>query len=230
MFSRIAPRYDFLNHFLSLSLDRVWRRRAARRFRHILSRAEARVLDLCCGTGDLAFALARLAQRSAAKGRKGARVWGSDFAHPMLQLARRKGRVAEEVEFLEADALQLPFADSSFDLVTAAFGFRNLVNYDAGLNEIRRVLRPGGEVGILDFAAPQVWPFVQLYRLYFTCVLPRVGGAISGNSTAYRYLPDSVSKFPDAAALTERLLQAGFREASYEFWTLGIVALVKAVK
>jgi demethylmenaquinone methyltransferase/2-methoxy-6-polyprenyl-1,4-benzoquinol methylase len=179
------------------------------------------VLDLCCGTGDLAFALARLAQRSAAKGRTGARVWGSDFAHPMLQLARRKGRVAEEVEFLEADALQLPLA---------AFGFRNLVNYDAGLSEIRRVLRPGGEVGILDFAAPQVWPFAQLYRLYFTCVLPRVGGAISGNSTAYRYLPDSVSKFPDAAALTERMLQAGFREACHESWTVGIVALVKAVK
>jgi demethylmenaquinone methyltransferase/2-methoxy-6-polyprenyl-1,4-benzoquinol methylase len=226
-FSRIAPRYDFLNHFLSLSLDRVWRRKTARRFRHILSRPDARVLDLCCGTGDLAFALARQAQR---EGAMQARVWGADFAHPMLQLAQRKTAAGARVEFLEADALQLPFAGNCFDLVTAAFGFRNLANYDAGLREILRVLRPEGEAGILEFAVPRLWLMAQLYRMYFTQVLPRVGGAISGNSNAYRYLPGSVSKFPEPAALVERMKQLGFRQASVEAWTLGIVALYRGTK
>ncbi|MBI1737763.1 MAG: class I SAM-dependent methyltransferase, partial [Acidobacteria bacterium] len=144
MFSRIAPRYDLLNHVLSFNLDILWRKRAARRFQHILAHADARVLDLCCGTGDLTLALWKEARRS---GREGAQVWGSDFAHPMLCLARKKHSGAGPQQYVEADALNLPFPDGSCDLVTAAFGFRNLANYEAGLREIFRVLRPGGEAG-----------------------------------------------------------------------------------
>jgi len=133
MFSRIAPRYDFLNHLLSLSFDRLWRRRTARRFRHILARPHARVLDLCCGTGDLTLALARGAR---------ATVLGTDFAHPMLVLAEKKKREAASATcYFEGDALRLPVADASFDLATAAFGFRNLANYEAGLREILRILK-----------------------------------------------------------------------------------------
>ena len=155
MFTRIAPRYDFLNHLLSLSFDRPWRARTARRFAHILARPDARVLDLCCGTGDLTFALERAAIR-AAKGQETARIFGSDFVPPMLALARKKARRARHAAtFLAADALSLPFPDQSFDLVTAAFGFRNLSNYDRGLREIFRILRPGGELGILEFSEPR---------------------------------------------------------------------------
>ncbi|MBS1866541.1 MAG: ubiquinone/menaquinone biosynthesis methyltransferase, partial [Acidobacteria bacterium] len=147
MFTQIAPRYDLLNHLLSLQLDRVWRARTARKLRAILQRPDAVVLDLCCGTGDLAFALKK-------KGK--ARVIGADFAHPMLVRANEKSAAnfGGAVPFLESDALQLPFADASFDLVTAAFGFRNLANYEAGLREMQRVLKPGGTIGILEFTEP----------------------------------------------------------------------------
>ncbi len=146
MFTQIAPRYDLLNHLLSLHLDRIWRARTARRLQSILGRPEALVLDLCCGTGDLAFALARAGS---------ARIVGADFAHTMLIRARKKGAVqaqpanqttASQMPFFEADALRLPFASASFDLVTSAFGFRNLANYEAGLREIQRVLKPGGTI------------------------------------------------------------------------------------
>ena len=152
MFGRIAPHYDLLNHLLSLRFDLMWRKRVARRFRDVLARPDAGVLDLCCGTGDLAFALAAESRRVAKSG--GARITGADFAHPMLVRACEKARATNgnpSVEFLEADALNLPFADQSFDLVTTAFGFRNLANYAAGLAEIHRVLRPGGHIAILEF-------------------------------------------------------------------------------
>lgn len=219
MFSRIAPRYDFLNHLLSASLDRVWRRRTARRFRHILARPDARVLDLCCGTGDLAFALGRAGR---------ARVCGSDFAHPMLVCALQKQKgVPGNTAFVEADALNMPFPDGSCDLVTAAFGFRNLANYDAGLREIYRLLKPGGEVGILEFSEPRGPIFGPVYRFYFTKVLPRIGGAIS-RSQAYSYLPSSVMKFPSPEDLRSQMERTGFLEATYEVWTGGIVALHRA--
>jgi len=223
MFGRIAPRYDFLNHLLSFSLDRVWRRRTARRFRHILSRPGARVLDLCCGTGDLALALARA--RSEESGKQGTVVLGADFVHEMLVHARRKGPSRTAVHYLEADALSLPFADASFDLVTAAFGFRNLANYRHGLEEIRRVLRPGGEVGILEFSEPRGALIGPLYRFYFTKILPRVAGAISSNAEAYSYLPSSVAKFPIEKELAGLMGAVGFDAVSYQLWTGGIVAL-----
>ncbi len=222
MFSRIAHRYDLLNHLLSFSLDRVWRRSTARRFRHILSRADARVLDLCCGTGDLTLALWREGSRSAGAG---ARILGSDFAHPMLCLARQKHAVAGPQQYTEADALSLPFSDGSFDLVTAAFGFRNLANYEAGLREIVRVLKPGGEAGILEFTEPRSSFIALFYHLYLRRIVPQVGGAISGSHAAYSYLPMSVSKFPSAEELAELMLRCGFAEARYELWTMGTVAL-----
>jgi demethylmenaquinone methyltransferase/2-methoxy-6-polyprenyl-1,4-benzoquinol methylase len=183
MFGEIAPRYDLLNHLLSLSMDRLWRWRTARRFRGILRRPDAQVIDLCCGTGDLTLALERRASMGAplASTALPRRVLGADFAEPMLVRASAKAsRARSRTKYLAADSLSLPFADSSFDLVTAAFGFRNLANYQRGLEEIGRVLKPGGEVGILEFCAPRWWPMAPLYRFYFRQILPRIGAKISG--------------------------------------------------
>ena len=227
MFSDIAPRYDFLNHFLSGSFDKLWRRRAAKRFAHILRRADARVLDLCCGTGDLLFALKREASKSREDVHASSRrFFGADFALPMLKLAQYKNKKQEHrASFLAADALALPFPDASFDLVTTAFGFRNLVNYERALREIARVLRPGGELGILEFCEPKSGALAALYKFYFTRILPRVGGAISGSAQAYSYLPQSVRKFPQPQTLKEWIETAGFADVHFERWTCGIVAL-----
>ena len=188
MFTQIAPRYDLLNHLMSMQLDRVWRARTARRLRPILARRDAVVLDLCCGTGDLALALSRSSN---------AKIIGADFAHPMLVRAREKSAAWSRpgngaasatpasptaLPFFEADALRLPFADRSFDLVTTAFGFRNLANYEAGLREIQRVLKPGGTIAILEFTEPPDGMLGNLYRWYFRSVLPKVGGFISGHA------------------------------------------------
>jgi demethylmenaquinone methyltransferase / 2-methoxy-6-polyprenyl-1,4-benzoquinol methylase len=222
MFSEIAPRYDLLNHVLSLSLDRVWRRRTARRFRHVLHNRDAVVLDMCCGTGDLAFALAKQAASGPAGG---ARIVASDFALPMLNLAMQKlGRRGLEVSFMAADSLELPFPDASLDLVTAAFGFRNLANYERGLGEIARVLRRGGEVAILEFCEPRSDLLAPLYRFYFKSILPRIGGAISSGS-AYAYLPASVVRFPPPAELARMMERAGFGEVRFEVWNFGVVGL-----
>ena len=219
MFGRIAPRYDLLNHLLSLDIDKVWRRRVARRFREILRNPSARVLDLCCCTGDLALAFRREAP-------SGAEITGSDFVPEMLVRARAKaGALNARVMFVEADALALPFGDSSFDLVSCSFGFRNLANYERGLFEILRVLKPGGCAAILEFAEPQGKLFGGLYRFYFRQVLPRLGGLISGNGAAYTYLPSSVSKFPAPETLQAQFLRAGYVDARFERWTRGIVTL-----
>jgi len=227
MFSRIAPRYDFLNHALSFSLDRVWRRRTARKFRRILRRTDARVLDLCCGTGDLTFALERV--RVHAIRDRGAHRFpliGSDFAQPMLDRARRKAAAhSRSTVFTTADALHLPFADASFDLVTSAFGFRNLVNYERGLCEIARVLKPGAEVGILEFSEPGAGPMAGLFRFYFRKVLPHVGSAISGNSEAYAYLPGSVARFPAPTEITALLQKVGFTSVHTTSWNFRSVVL-----
>jgi len=222
MFTRIAPRYDLLNHLLSLRLDVVWRKRVARRYRSLLARPEARILDLCCGTGDLALALAEEA------GVAGARVVGADFAHAMLVRALAKSEKhapGAGPAFLEADALALPFANESFDLLAAAFGFRNLANYAAGLAEFRRVLRSGGTVAILEFAEPQGAVFGPLFRFYFHRVLPGIGGLVSGNAQAYRYLPASVSRFPGPEGVSGLMKSAGFASVQFERWTGGMVTL-----
>jgi demethylmenaquinone methyltransferase/2-methoxy-6-polyprenyl-1,4-benzoquinol methylase len=152
-------------------------------------------------------------------------VLGSDFAHPMLCLARKKHSGTGPQHYVEADAMNLPFPDGSFDLVTAAFGFRNLVNYEAGLREIHRVLKRGGELGILEFSEPRPAPIRLLYRFYFKHILPRIGGAISGSNVAYSYLPASVSKFPSPEELAEMMRKCGFAKARFLLWTAGIVAL-----
>jgi demethylmenaquinone methyltransferase/2-methoxy-6-polyprenyl-1,4-benzoquinol methylase len=295
MFTQIAPRYDLLNHLLSLQLDRLWRARVAKRLRLILDRPESLVLDLCCGTGDLSFALAH---------NSNARIIGADFAHTMLVRAKQKssalhatlsteknstgkisaGKSAAQkiatadysaetrpantgsattgsattgsattanpgsaiassdasrhsnapartpIPFFEADALRLPFADQSFDLVTTAFGFRNLSNYESGLKEIHRVLKPGGTIAILEFTEPPAGLLGNLYRWYFRNVLPRIGALISGDSAAYTYLPKSVSRFfrpPELAAL---MSSVGYHSVSFESWTLGTVALHTATR
>jgi demethylmenaquinone methyltransferase / 2-methoxy-6-polyprenyl-1,4-benzoquinol methylase len=224
MFGRIAPRYDLLNHLLSLDIDKLWRRRVARKFSAVLQNPGARVLDLCCGTGDLAFAFAREAPN-------GAKITGSDFAPEMLVRARAKAAAAgAAIEFVEADALSLPFADKSFDLVSCAFGFRNLANYQRGLEEIFRVLGPGGAAGILEFAEPPGKLFGTAYRFYFRYVLPVLGGMISGNASAYSYLPSSVSKFPSPEELKVQFERAGFLDVGFERWTGGIVTLLTSCK
>jgi demethylmenaquinone methyltransferase / 2-methoxy-6-polyprenyl-1,4-benzoquinol methylase len=229
MFSQIAPRYDLLNHLLSFEIDRIWRKRAARQLRPILERPDAIVLDLCCGTGDLSFCLA---------GEGKAHIIGADFAHPMLVRAKEKSGAqaakssngAQRVPpFLEADALRLPFADQSFDLVTTAFGFRNLANYEAGLREIHRILKPGGTIAILEFTEPPDSLLGKLYRVYFREILSRVGGLISGNYAAYTYLPKSVSRFflpPELAAL---MSEVGYVSVDFCTWTFRTVALHTAM-
>ena len=227
MFTGIAPRYDFLNHFLSLSFDRLWRRRTAARFTEIVRRADACVLDLCCGTGDLALAFERAAGE--ARGARSAnlpRIVGIDFSHAMLTRARGKATQARyAARFAEADALALPFRDGAFDLLAVAFGFRNLANYTGGLAEMFRVLRPGGTAAILEFSEPSGALFGRAYRFYFKNILPRIGRAISGNATAYAYLPISVSKFPTPEELASQMTKAGFSDVRFESWTAGIVTL-----
>jgi demethylmenaquinone methyltransferase/2-methoxy-6-polyprenyl-1,4-benzoquinol methylase len=212
MFGRIAGRYDLANHLLSGNLDRLWRRRTVRRVRDVLNRPDARVLDICCGTGDLTIALRRGGT---------ATVMGSDFCHPMLVEARRK----TPAPLFESDALQLPLRDSSLDLITVAFGFRNLADYDAGLREMRRVLRPGGVAAILEFSQPRNTLFAAFYNFYSRRVLPVIGGLLTGAADAYRYLPASIEKFPSAEDLATAMRAAGFENVTYEYLTGGSVAL-----
>jgi demethylmenaquinone methyltransferase/2-methoxy-6-polyprenyl-1,4-benzoquinol methylase len=217
MFGRVARRYDLANHLLSLNIDRWWRAYTVRRVRHVLERPGARVLDICCGTGDLALALQERAAGS---------IFGSDFCHPMLVAAAGKiSRRGARTVLFESDALQLPLRDSSLDLLTVAFGFRNLANYQAGLAEMRRVLKPGGMAAILEFSQPSNRAFAALYNFYSRRILPVIGGMLSGSRDAYTYLPESVRKFPSASTLADSMRAAGFAEVSYEYLTGGIVAL-----
>lgn len=224
MFTRIAPRYDLLNHLLSAQMDRFWRARTAKELEPVLQRPDALVLDLCCGTGDLAFALRRNAQ---------ARILGADFSHTMLTRASQKAISINGVSptvFLEADALRLPFANDSFDLVTSAFGFRNLANYEEGLKEILRVLKPGGTIAILEFVEPRPGVLGDAYRFYTRTVLPKIGGWISGDSAAYAYLPKSVAGFFRPDEFVSLLEHVGYRQVRVHLMTLGSVALHLGVR
>jgi demethylmenaquinone methyltransferase/2-methoxy-6-polyprenyl-1,4-benzoquinol methylase len=222
MFTSIAPRYDLLNHVLSFNVDRLWWWKTARRFASILAQEDARVLDLCCGTGDMTFALRREA------GKSSARILGADFSHAMLQRANAKS-TGKPLRWVEADALCLPFPDRQFDLITTAFGFRNLADYDAGLREMVRLLRPGGECGILDFGEPR-GVMGKLYRVYFKRVLPAIGALLSGVRGPYAYLPASVGRFPSPDEMLGRMRRAGFREASWTPYTFGIAGLYRGRK
>lgn len=226
MFSRIAGRYDLLNHLLSGNTDKRWRKLVAKRLRKALSSPDARALDVACGTGDLSLALVAAT---------GARVIGLDFCRPMLELAERKAaggvsRSERRPSFIEGDALRLPFGDESFDAVTIAFGLRNLSSVERGLQELLRILRPGGRACILEFSKPVVPGFNLLFQLYFTRLLPKIGGLVSGSNAAYEYLPASVSGFPDQKRLVELMREAGFGEVEYENLTGGIAALHMGVR
>ena len=212
MFARISPRYDLLNHLLSMNIDRRWRRAVTRKLRTILPE-DAQLLDIACGTGDLSIELFDNVS---------AQVIGLDFCRPMLEIAARK---ASEIFFVEADALRLPFADASFDGLTIAFGLRNLSNVEEGLKEMRRILRPGGWAAILEFSTPVVPGFRGLFDFYLWRVLPRVGAWISGSRSAYDYLPQSVARFANQDQLAGMMRAAGFERVSFENLTGGIAAL-----
>ena len=217
MFARIAPRYDLLNHLLSFNIDRNWRRVLLKKAASALQDSDARVLDLCCGTGDVLLDFQRVAR---------AQVYGADFCHPMLIATRRKAQAKGFCALLaEADALNLPMAANSLDLISISFGFRNLTNYRAGLAELHRVLRPGGQLLILEFSHPSSSLVKAGYGLYSRIVLPLIGAAISGSREAYDYLPDSIQNFPRAHQLSELMQAAGFAQAEFQLLTDGIAAL-----
>lgn len=222
MFSGIAGRYDFLNHFLSLNIDKIWRRQVAEKLRDILNNPDAFVLDVACGTGDLSLELERNAK---------AKIIGTDFCHPMLVIAAEKIDAANRpIPVVEGDAMNLSFADESFDAATIAFGLRNLANFSEGLRELRRVLKPNGRLAILEFSSPVIPGFRQLFNFYFAQILPRIGGAVSGSRGAYEYLPDSVSKFPDQQKLALMLRGTGFRDVEYKNLTGGIAAIHTGIR
>ena len=222
MFNSIAPRYDLLNHVLSANVDRLWWRRTARRFRPVLANPNAAILDICCGTGDMTMAL--LKHRS----REGRPVIAADFARAMLSRGAEKfhGRGAVA---LEADALHLPLHTASLDLIVTAFGFRNLANYEAGLREFYRVLKPGGQLGILDFSEPGGL-IGKAYAIYFRRVLPAIGRLICGKEGPYNYLPTSVGSFPPPREMLELMRATGYTDCSWQPYTFGIAGLYTAAR
>lgn len=224
MFGEIAPRYDLLNHLLSLNTDRYWRWRATRLAAPVVEgpMADAPLLDLCTGTGDLALAYDRAANAKL-------RITAADFCPQMLELGRQKGakrNANARIDWVEADATTLPFEDDTYQLVTVAFGLRNVSDTDGGLREMTRVCRPGGRVAVLEFSSPRWTPFKQVYSWYFRNVLPRIGQTIMrNNSAAYEYLPQSVGQFYEYEALTERMEAAGLSNVRYHPLTLGVATL-----
>ena len=220
MFASIAPRYDLMNHILSLGIDLWWRRRTVK-----LVPAETDggpILDVCTGTGDLALAYWR-------KNRPNVTIVGADYCRPMLSIASEKCRrekADDAITLVEADAQHLPFADNAFQIVCVAFGLRNVSDTDRGLQEMTRVCKPGGRVAVLEFSSPTLWPLGPLYRWYFFNVLPRLGQALARNDkSAYNYLPESVSQFPHGEALAERMRAIGLERVVYTPFTLGIATL-----
>lgn len=224
MFGEIAPRYDLLNHLLSLNVDRYWRWRTVRRVR---PRGSFPILDVCSGTGDLALAYGR-------KSGSGTKIVGADFCHAMLVRGRRKAARAamdERLAFIEADATRLPLPDDHFQIVSVAFGLRNVSNPDRGLAEMVRVCRPGGRVAVLEFSKPTWQPFRAVYEWYFRRVLPWIGQRMAQNQQrAYNYLPTSVEQFSSGEALAERMRRAGLGDVAYQRLSLGIATLYVGTK
>ena len=223
MFDAIAGRYDVLNHVLSAGIDRLWWWRAARSFAPLLARPDAHILDLCCGTGDMTLALLKRRPCTSST----APLTAVDFSHQMLSRGDAKFN-HQNVIALEADALHLPLPSSSVDLISSAFGFRNLASYEDGLTELFRVLRPGGHIGILDCNQPSGL-VGALYDLYFKRILPRIGALVS-DAEAYTYLPTSVERFPRPPRMLEMIRAAGFVNASWTSYTFGVAGLYRATK
>jgi len=222
MFSGIAGKYDFLNHFLSVNIDKRWRRKVSAKLKDVLENPNAKVLDVACGTGDLSLEL-----KTAGK----AKVIGTDFCRPMLTIAKEKtAKENEKIPYIEGDGMNLAFETEAFDAVTIAFGLRNFSNWQDGLNELHRVLKRGGKLAILEFSAPVVPGFRQAFQFYFSHVLPRIGGAVSGSRGAYEYLPDSVSRFPDQKKLAAMMGEIGFEKVDYKNLTGGIAAIHTGTK
>jgi demethylmenaquinone methyltransferase/2-methoxy-6-polyprenyl-1,4-benzoquinol methylase len=222
MFGAIAPTYDFLNHLLSLNIDRKWRQRVTR----LVPVHNGPILDLCTGTGDLAFAYDR-----SSRGR--VEILGADFCGEMLDLAVRKLSRTQKhrIHFLQADAQFLPFVDSCFEIVCVAFGLRNISDPDKALKEMIRVTRPGGRIAILEFSRPRASLLGKMYQAYFRYLLPLIGQAISrSQDSAYHYLPASVEEFPCGEALADRLRQHGLRDVSFFPMTFAIATLYVGVK
>lgn len=222
MFSGIAPKYDFLNHFLSLNIDKRWRRLVAQKLQIILENPNALVLDVACGTGDLACELQTWGN---------AKVFGTDFCRPMLKVAFEKNKKHKfAIPYLEADGMNLSFADNTFDAVTIAFGLRNFSSWQNGLKELSRILKKNGKLVVLEFSTPVLPGFRQAFQFYFSNILPRIGGAVSGSRGAYEYLPDSVSKFPDQKNLVRMMRESGFFDVEYKNLTGGIAAIHTGTK
>ena len=224
MFGEIAGRYDFLNHLLSLNVDRYWRWRTVRR---VPPAPGTKILDMCTGTGDLALAYHRASGGAV-------QIVAADFCHEMLAIGRQKGSKAGakgELTFIEADAMQIPLPDNEFNIVSVAFGLRNVAETDAGLAEMVRVCAPGGRVAVLEFSTPQWRPFKAVYGWYFRHVLPRIGQFFARNKqSAYNYLPESVGEFPQGEELVEMMRKAGLSEVQYQRLTFGVATLYVGVK
>lgn len=227
MFDSIAPRYDLLNHVLSANVDRLWWWKTARRFSSILARPDAAVLDVCCGTGHMTRALLKGRPRGSKP------ILAADFAREMLSRGARQFKARKIGDAaaiaLEADALHLPLRTASLDLIVTAFGFRNLANYEAGLREFGRVLKPGGQLGILDFAEPGGF-IGKIYAVYFRRVLPAIGRLICGKDGPYSYLPASVQRFPPPAEMLELMRASGYTECAWQPYTFGIAGLYTGVR
>jgi demethylmenaquinone methyltransferase / 2-methoxy-6-polyprenyl-1,4-benzoquinol methylase len=224
MFGQIAGRYDFLNHLLSLNIDRYWRWRTVRA---VPPRMGGRVLDLCTGTGDLAIAYHHASWGSAY-------VMGADFCLPMLAIGKKKTKkipTDRPIAFIQADAQQIPTEDNRFDIVCVAFGLRNVADTDRGLAEMTRVCARGGKVAVLEFSTPTWQPFKAIYNWYFRNVLPKIGQLFARNShAAYNYLPESVGQFLQGEALADRMRAAGLVDVRYRPFTLGVATLYVGTK
>jgi demethylmenaquinone methyltransferase/2-methoxy-6-polyprenyl-1,4-benzoquinol methylase len=222
MFDRIAFRYDFLNHFLSLGIDRGWRRKA---LKYLLEDHPELVLDIATGTADLAILTSRMLHPR--------KIIGIDISGGMLELGMQKvdkAGLSGHIFLQLADCESLPFPESSFDAITAAFGVRNFENLDRGLREMSRVLKPGGKAVILEFTSPTVFPVKQFFHLYFRYITPYIGKWLARSKEAYRYLPESVKAFPQGEAMTTILKQNGFQQAVCKPLTFGICSIYCAVK
>jgi demethylmenaquinone methyltransferase/2-methoxy-6-polyprenyl-1,4-benzoquinol methylase len=227
MFDAIAPRYDLLNHVLSANVDRLWWWRTARRFKTVLADPDATVLDICCGTGDMTSALLKRRPKGSHP------ILAADFSRGMLsrgakKFSARKPGAAYAIP-MEADALHLPIQSASLDLIVSAFGFRNLANYEAGLREFNRVLKPGGQLGILDFSEPGGL-LGKAYAVYFHRVLPAIGRAICGKDGPYNYLPTSVGNFPPPAEMLALMRATGYGQCAWQPYTFGIAGLYTAAR